>query len=290
MKQISVSVVIPNWNGRFLLEKHLKGVIEAVNNAEIIITDDHSTDDSIPFLKNNYPHVILVQSDRQTGFSANINRGVSHATGDIVVLLNTDVEPQKDFLKPLLKHFSDPKIFAVGCLDHSYEKGQIYYRGRGVACWKKGLYVHERGNVDKTDTAWVSGGSGAFSREYWNKLGGMDELFNPFYWEDIDLSYRAKLKGYQTIFEPTSIVHHYHEEGKIKSIYSVSDIAKIAYRNQFIFTWKHIPSMKILGEHLIYVPYQVIKSAISGDFLMLWGALMALTKLPAILKYRIYRN
>lgn len=287
MNKFTVSIVIPNWNGADLLRKYLGKLVRVSEGAEIVITDDHSSDDSVDYLKRNFPNVTVVEHSNQAGFAGNINSGVARARGDVVVLLNTDVVPEPGYLKPLIAHFDDPGIFAVGCMDKSYENGKVVYRGRGLARWQNGFYMHNRGEVDRSDTAWVSGGSGAFRRKYWLELGGMDELFNPFYWEDIDLSYRAVKAGYRIVFEPESVVNHYHEEGKIKSDYSPSRIRIVAYRNQFLFIWKHIPDFKIWIESILFTPYRIIGSALSGDTAMGKGFLAALIRLPRIILFRM---
>lgn len=278
-KPLSVSIVIPNWNGKELLEKNLPSVISAVEGAEIIIADDASTDESVEFVHKKYPTVTIVRNSRQRGFSGNVNSGVAKANGDIVVLLNTDVRPEKGFLTHLRARFSDKSIAAVGCLEKSHELNGIILRGRGVARWEKGYFIHSRGDVDKQDTAWVSGGSAAFRKYVWDKLGGMDERFDPFYWEDIDLSYRIQQAGYSIVFEKKSIVHHFHEEGKIKSDYSPRDVKRIAYRNQFLFHWKHIPNTKIWFEHILWTPIRLFQAASSGDWEMIQGFVLALLRL-----------
>src|SRR3989344_4521693 len=159
---MQVSIVIPNWNGVYLMKKHLRAVSAAAPKAEIIVADDHSSDGSVEYLKKNFPKVRVVVRKLREGFAANVNAGVAIARGDIVVLLNTDVEPELGFLDPLVFRFKDSQVFAVGCLEKSPENGGIVLRGRGVARWEKGYYIHARGEVDKIDTAWVAGGSGAF--------------------------------------------------------------------------------------------------------------------------------
>ncbi|HLD24514.1 MAG TPA: glycosyltransferase family 2 protein [Patescibacteria group bacterium] len=278
-KPLSVSVVIPNWNGKYLLEKNLPAVLAAAPKAQIIVADDASEDGSVEFLKKIYPKIIVVENEKQQGFAGNVNSGVVKATGDIIVLLNTDVRPEKGFLEPLLARFSEPKVAAVGCLEKSHEGEKIVLRGRGVARWEKGYYIHSRGEVDSEDTAWVAGGSAAFRRSVWNELGGMDTRFNPFYWEDIDLSYRIQKAGYKIFFEKKSVVHHYHEEGKIKSIYSSRDVKLIAYRNQFLFHWKHIPNARIWIAHCIWTPVRLVQAAIKGDWLMLQGLFLAIIRI-----------
>jgi len=270
-----VSVIIPNWNGAKLLKKHLPTIVKNSDNASFIIVDDHSSDDSIPYIQDNFPNIEIVRTTEHKGFASTVNAGVRAATSDIVVLLNTDVEPEKNFLKPILPHFSDPKVFAVGCMDKSVESGKIVLRGRGIGWWEKGFYIHKRGEVDKTDTAWVSGGSSAFRRSMWNKLGGMDPVFNPFYWEDIDLSYRAEKKGYRILFEPKSIIHHFHEEGKIKKEYSEKEIKRIAFRNQLYFIWKHAPMSQLLL-HILWTPLWVARELVKGNSEILRGFINAL--------------
>lgn len=281
-KQLSVSIVLPNWNGKHLLEKNLPKVVAASANAEIVVADDASSDGSVEFLARTFPEVKVVANAKQQGFSGNVNSGVARATGDIVVLLNTDVVPEKGFLNPLLERFADPSVGAVGALEKSHERSGIVLRGRGVARWEKGYFIHSRGEVDREDTAWVSGGSSAYRRSLWMKLGGMDTRFNPFYWEDIDLSYRIQRAGFRTLFEKKSVVHHYHEEGKIRSTYTKDDVRRIVYRNQFIFLWKNIPNGRIWLEHIFWTPVRLVQALISGDTLMLQGLLLAIVRFPFV--------
>lgn len=286
IRKYSVSIVLPNWNGEALLNKNLGEVILASNGAEIIVADDASTDDSVLMLKEKFPEVIVVTNRKQQGFSGNVNSGVARATGDIVILLNTDVRPTKNFLDALLPHFDDPSVFAVGCLERSHEKEGIVERGRGLAWWEKGYFIHSKGNVTKGATAWVSGGSGAYRKSMWDEIGGMDTLYNPFYWEDIDLSYTARKAGFQTLFEPKSIVGHFHEEGMIKTRYSDFDVKRIAYRNQFFFIWKNLSDFRILLLHIVWTPVRLLQALFYGDFMMILGFVYALIQLPRILSSR----
>lgn len=288
MKKISlsVSIVLPNWNGAGLLRKNLPAVIAAAKGAEIIVADDASEDESVKMLKDSFPQVAVVANRTRQGFAGNINSGVARAAGDIVILLNTDVRPDKDFIAPLISHFSDPQVAAVGCLEESHEPGGIVKRGRGIARWEKGFFVHSRGEVNATDTAWVSGGSSAFRRSVWQKLGGMDTVYNPFYWEDIDLSYQILKSGYTIMFEPKSVVGHYHEEGKIKTSFTPSDIKRIVYRNQFIFLWKNISDPVLWAAHCLWMPVRLIQAVLRGDMLMLQGYGMVLTRLMEVQKSR----
>lgn len=283
----SVSIIIPNWNGKDLLEKHLPTVVKAAGGNEIIVVDDDSIDDSVEFVEKNYPAIILIKQRKHSGFSTSVNTGVRKSTGEIVVLLNSDVEPEANFLDALLPHFDNQKLFAVGCLEISHENGREILRGRGLAHWDKGFYVHKRGDINQTDTAWVSGGSGAFNKMIWNTLGGMDELFNPGYWEDIDLSYRAFQSGYQIVFEPKSRIHHYHEIGVIQSNFKKDYIKQLAYRNQFIFIWKHISGIRTILQHFFWTPVVFLKTPESDKINFCIGYGEACIHLFSIIKNRM---
>ncbi len=288
---MNISIVIPNYNGAKIMRENLPLVLEAVRDykdgtVEIIIADDPSTDNSqeviAEFIKSiKQKHIIgktISNKNRhESGFSKNVNRGTSLATGDILILFNTDVVPHKDFLKPLLKHFSDEKVFAVGCMDESVEAEGIVQRGRGIGHWARGFLVHEKGELNNHNTLWVSGGSSAFRKSIWDRLHGLDPLFNPFYWEDIDLSYRALKSGYKIYFEKESVVVHEHDKGAIKTAFKSDHIKTIAYRNQLLFVWKNITDLRLMLSHLFWLPYYFLRAIIHNDKNFLRGFVKALS-------------
>lgn len=289
---MDISVVIPNYNGKELLAKNLPKVFAELKNfdsgkKELIVVDDASTDDSVSFLNalaKEHDFKVLL-NEKNLGFSPTVNKGVKVASGEIIVLLNTDIYPEKNFLEPLLSHFKDEKVFAVGCLDKSIEGEKTVLRGRGLGEWKKGFLVHKRGEVDKNNTLWVSGGSSAFRKAIWESLGGLNELFAPFYWEDIDISYRALKSGYKVIFEPKSIVIHEHEKGAIKGKYTPLQIKTIAYKNQFIFVWDNADS-DLIFSHILWLPYHFIKALIRFDWPFFLGFFNAFLLIPKVLSFR----
>lgn len=297
---MNISIIIPNYNGEEILQKNLPKVLDSVKAykkgiVEIIIPDDPSTDKSFEVIEKfisgiTEKHVVgktCSNKDKSlSGFSKNVNRGVSLATGDILILLNSDVAPHKDFLAPLLKHFDDPKVFGVGCMDESIEDGQTVLRGRGIASWKRGFLMHSAGKLNKTNTFWISCGSGAFRKSIWDTLGGLNELYNPFYWEDVDLSYRGVKAGYKILFEPESKVIHEHEEGAINKNYSNYNKIKIVFRNQFTFVWINITDKNLLLSHIFWLPYHTLKALLRRDKAYFWGIWHAILRLPQILSYK----
>jgi len=114
----AASIVIPNWNGRDLLEKYVPSILEATKHNpanEIIVVDNASEDGSAAFLKEHFPTVRVLEMDRNYGFGGGSNRGFAAAKNDIVVLLNSDMRVAPDFLASLLEGFHDENVFAVSC-------------------------------------------------------------------------------------------------------------------------------------------------------------------------------
>jgi GT2 family glycosyltransferase len=285
MAGIEISFIIPNYNGRGLLEKNLPSVIKACQawsktSWEIIVVDDASTDRSVDFLKENYPEVKVVVHQKNRRFAAVCNTGVKEAKGRIVILLNNDVSPEPSFLRPLLKNFSGPEVFAVGCKEKDIRGKEIVWSGRGIMQFKRGLMVHWRAkDQNKKSTWWVAGGSGAFDREKWLAIGGMDTLFRPAYEEDRDLSYRALKHGWKISFEPQSVVNHHHETTNI-TVFGQRKIKIISFKNQFLFVWKNITDWQYLVDHLIWLPYHLVFTCCRSHGLLFFGFLLALAQLP----------
>ncbi|MBI5045149.1 MAG: glycosyltransferase [Candidatus Levybacteria bacterium] len=296
---MKISIVVPNYNGVKLIKENLPLVVSSLvyfrnktnHNVELVVVDDASSDESVEFLnyfqnRTKAIDVIIEVNKINKGFSPTVNIGVKKSTGDIVVLLNSDVIPSEDFLIPLVKHFSNENIFAAACMDKSIEDGKTVLRGRGVGHWKNGFLAHKMGDLEKKNTLWASGGSSAFSKKIWNKIGGLCELYAPYYWEDIDLSYRALKCGFEVVFEKESIVIHKHEEGSIKKSQSKQKVNKIVNRNQHIFTLLNATDKKILVEYIINFPLFFLRGIKNKDTSYLSGTFMMIAILPQILSAR----
>lgn len=278
-----VSIVIPNYNGRLLLEKNLPEVITACQNCEIIVIDDASTDESAAFLKVKYPQIKLVQHRQNQRFAVSCNSGAKAARGKVIIFLNTDVVPEKDFLKPLLSHFLNPLVFAVGCLEKDMVNGKTIYSGRAQARFEKGFLVHWRAK-DQTDedTYWAAGGSMAVDRKKYLELGGMDTLYRPAYYEDIDLSYRARKRGWLILFEPKSQVFHHHETTNA-SVFNRAEMKSYAYKNQFLFVWKN-GGLFLRWQNILWLPFHLIQALVKKDWSFFRGFALALKQLPELIK------
>lgn len=285
-----ISVVIPNYNGINLLKKNLPGVIKNFPNSQIIVSDDQSSDNSVNWIKENFPSVDISVHKKNLGFSSTANDGAKLALGEVIVLLNTDVSVKKDYTERILKYFDDKNLFGIGFQDRSYEKEKIVLRGRGGGSFNNGLLKHYKGSNESGTTLWISGGSCAVSREKFEKLGGFNPIFNPFYWEDIDLSYRALKSGWAILFTPEIEVDHYHEAGAIRTNNSASRINQIALRNMFIFSAKNITDTRLLTQFYLYIFLLVVKSVIKADSLTIKAIILFLLKMKKIIRSKNFEK
>jgi GT2 family glycosyltransferase/glycosyltransferase involved in cell wall biosynthesis len=266
------TVVIPNWNGRDLLERYLPSVIQALAGHpenEIIVVDNGSTDGSAEFVRRAFPDVKLLALDRNLGFGGGSNAGFHAAKNDIVVLLNSDMRVSPDFLPPLLEGFRDQRVFAVSC--------QIFFRdpaklreetGLTQGWWQDGgLKVRHRADPaihDLFPCFYGGGGSCAFDRGKFLELGGFDDLLAPFYLEDTDLSYMAWKRGWKVLYQPRSIVYHEHR-GTIGKRFSEAQIQAVLKKNYLLFCWKNIHDWRRLAAHFIFSYGGALLSMVSGD-------------------------
>ena len=277
----SVSIIIPNYQGYGLLEKNLPEVIVASKNpnndiAEIIVVDDASTDDSVNLLKRKFPQTRLILHKTNRGFVSSVNDGVGAASGELVCLLNTDVVPSLDFLQKVLPHLKNEKIFGVSL----NERGANWTWTKGI--FRDGYISYERGPKDSRvhETFWVSGGSGVFRKSLWVSLGGMDEkIFSPFYWEDLDICYRAAKRGYRVVWEPGAEVEHKHESTMDRL--SQGYVARIKERNHLLFNWKNLTSANLFKKHLRGLMARALKHP---GYIRI--VLMAIPKLGTVLAKR----
>ncbi len=292
----AASVVIPNWNGRELLEKYLPSVAAAMagNPAnEIIVVDNGSSDGSAEFVRRHFPNVKLVELERNLGFGGGSNAGLRAAANDIVVLLNSDMRVEPDFLAPLLAGFSDERVFAVSCqilfTDPAKRREET---GLTQGWWEEGgLRVRHRidGEIRSLYPCFYGGGgSCAFDRRKFLELGGFDPLFEPFYLEDTDLGYRAWKRGWKVLYQPRSVVYHEHR-GTIGKRFAEARIQAALKKNFILFAWKNIHEWRRLGPHFFYTYGGALVSFVFGDSprrASIGGLARAFFQLPGAMRSR----
>jgi GT2 family glycosyltransferase len=270
-----ISVIIPNYNGRHLMQKHLPAVLSILRKEdEVIIVDDHSSDDSVQWLKKEFsltevaPDIYsgkvnevfftVLYNQKNMRFGASCNRGVLAAKNELILLLNTDVRPHRDILQYLIPHFDDAQVFAVGCREEEHGENVSIQGGKNTLKFMRGMFIHARASeFSSGETAWVSGGSGMFNRQKWLEIGGFDSLYYPAYWEDVDLSFQARKRGWKILFESRAVVDHNHESTN-KDAFGQKKIENMSWRNANKFVEKNGNiSQKIL--HILWLPYWCLK-------------------------------
>lgn len=244
---MKLSVIILNYNVRYFLELCLKSVQDATKNldAEIIVVDNKSEDESCQMVKDLFPDVILIENDDNYGFSKGNNIGVKKAKGEYVCILNPDTVVPEDIFENLLAFSEDKKdLGIVGCklvngrgkfLPES--KRNIPYVKVALKKFLGNTEQYYVVNPDENSIGKVDVLVGAFmfiKREtYWD-IGGFDEDYF-MYGEDIDLSYKAIKSGYQNYYLGTSSIIHYKGESTLRDkLY-----AKRFYGAMQIFYKKH---------------------------------------------------
>jgi len=292
----AATVVIPNWNGRDLLARYLPSVVEALaGNAanEILVVDNGSEDGSAEFLRTHFPSVRVLALNRNLGFGGGSNAGFREARNDIVVLLNSDMRVERDFLTPLLAGFADEKVFAVSCQIFFSDPGKLREETGLTQGWWENGGLRVRHRIDPAITSafpcfYGGGGSCAFDRRKFLELGGFDELFRPFYLEDTDLGYQAWKRGWTVMYQPASVVYHEHR-GTIGKKFTAAQIDAVLKKNFILFCWKNIHEWRRLWSHLCFTFGGAVVSVFFGDSperANLRGVWRAFWQLPGALRSR----
>ena len=217
-----VTVVILNWNGKNWLEKFLPSVLASTyTNMEVLLVDNGSTDDSVPFVKEKYPSVRLVSFDRNYGFAEGNNLALPHIETPYFVLLNSDVEVSPGWLEPLVECMeSDESIASVQPKVKAYkDKVKFEYAGAAGGMIDRFGYPFCRGrlfdNVEmdmgqydkRVNIFWATGACCLIRKSVVDQIGLFQAEFFA-HMEEIDFCWRAKNFGYKVICEPASVVYH----------------------------------------------------------------------------------
>lgn len=242
---MKISLIVTNWNGLSLIKKNFETVVKTSPEvSEIVFIDNGSEDGSVEYiseLQKKYPHVKLLRNKINEGFGKASNQAVAATTGELVVLLNNDILPHPGYLKPALKHFSNPKLYGVGFAELGNENFANIF-------WKDGYIQYNAGKSEKTHVSgWLSGGGSIVRRDVFLKLGGFDPVYAPFYSEDLDIGYRAWKSGYDLLWEPRSVIEHKHESSTSRFPKKFSDYVK--ERNRLLVVWRNITDKKLLDQN-----------------------------------------
>ncbi|QQS44096.1 glycosyltransferase family 2 protein [Candidatus Roizmanbacteria bacterium] len=283
---MNISVIIPTYRNTEVLLKNLKHNLPYLDGCEIIVVNDYPKQ-TIKKDLNQFAQIRVIENMTNKGFAGTVNTGVREATRDYILLLNDDVKLLNSSYKKAFDQLQEDKTLFAVSFAQKETNGSIV--GKNMIYWKNGFLQHQAVKPDTAGpNAWAEGGSCLVDKKKFDELHGFDEMFNPFYWEDIDLSYRAWKKGYRIEFNPQILVEHHHET-TISSHFQKDRIEAIAYRNQLLFTWKNISSWDLLIAHKLHLIKRLVSAIMKNDVNFLEGFIQALKRFPqAFIKH--FRN
>lgn len=216
-----ISVVVPTRNGRDLVERLLPGVMpQLAENAEVIVVDNGSDDDTVGFLGGEYPQVRVEHSAEPLSFAAAVNRGIRAARFSHVCLLNNDMIVEPGFFDALRQAFHrNPDLFCataqiffpVGM--RRQETGKAVWWGKEEKRTVTDFPVRCLEPMQGEDQSWVlygSGGCSMYAAEKLEQIGGFDELLAPAYVEDLDIGWRGWQRNWPTVYVAAARVTHFH--------------------------------------------------------------------------------
>lgn len=275
-----IAVVILNYNGKKFLEKFLPVVLSySTDMAEVIVADNCSTDDSVDFMKQNFPDVRLIINESNGGFSTGYNMALRQVDTEYYVLLNSDIEVTPNWIEPVIALMdSDRSIAACQPKLLSYHnRDKFEYAGAAGGYIDKYGYPFCRGRVfqnletdegqydDVKEVFWATGACMFVRAELYHKYGGLDDSFFA-HMEEIDFCWRMKNLDYKIMYCPDSTVYHIGGGTLPKSS---ARKTYLNFRNNLSLLMKNLPDGTALG--IIF--YRILLDWIAGLKFMFEGSI-----------------
>jgi O-antigen biosynthesis protein len=290
---LSLSIVIPNYNGLDHLKRCLPSVCRfAPAGTQIIMVDDASKDSSVTWTRRHFPGVEVLQLAENKGFCGAVNAGIESADGDVVELLNNDTEVREGWAQRSLEHFDDPSIGSVAPLVVQLDRPEII-DSAGMEYHLCG-WAYNRGYGRKLDASYqtrctvfgASGSAGFFRRAALQRTGPLLADYNA-YFEDVDLAFRLRWAGYRCVYEPEACVLHL---GSASYQQQSRRVTQLLARNEELAFWINMPLPDLLlalVPHFGFMTVRMIRHALTGRFLpFVAGKWQALKSCRRILQLR----
>lgn len=291
----SVSVLVPSYDDRDLLAAHLPVVLEELERRaqgdELIVIDD-GAGGLADWIADHAPGARLVERAENGGFAAAVASGVAAARCELVFLMNPDVLPRAGFLGPLVAALDDPQVAAaapyvlLGGERASEESLSRLAWKRGFPSLELADHAFEPGAAAPAlPAAFALGGASLWRRADLAGDGALDPLFAPFYFEDVDRSWRAWRAGRRIVVCPSSVVEHHHR-GTIGRAVPKPLVRAAIEKNRLLFAWKHVDDAARLQEHLDGLRARLFAAAAREDRESIVWLCLALEELDAALAAR----
>lgn len=250
---ISVSVVIPNWNGEKFLPLSLTSLKKSkLKDLEIIVVNNGSTDKSVEYIRKNHPDVRLINLNKNYGFAFACNRGIEASRVKYVFLLNNDMEVDENCLGELFKTMEEhPECSAAAVKMMFYDRrDKIYNTGDMLSIagtgGHRGFGEIDKGQYEEQEyVQGVTAGAGFYRKSVFDEIGLLDEDYFIFS-EDVDWNLRAVLAGYKAIYVPNALC--YHIGTATVGVYS-DRYVYLFMRNNLFNLFKNIP-LVLIFKHL----------------------------------------
>jgi GT2 family glycosyltransferase len=288
----TISVVIPNFNGKGYLEGCLSSLAtQTYRNFEVIVVDNGSSDGSVEYLETSFPWVRVAKIKENKGFAGGANEGIKQARGEYILTLNNDTLADRRFLECLIKPMEMDTSVGMCASKMILLNDKIDSTGIRIslsgAAYDRGFSNEDHGQYDFQEEVFgPCAGAALYRKKMLDKTGSFDEDFHLFM-EDVDLAFRARLAGWKCIYVPEAKVHHFH--GGTAGFRS--DIC-VYYGNRNIiwYVLKDYPLRLlifclpwIILRNLVVIPYYALKGK---GRVILASKLDALQGIPLMLKKR----
>lgn len=253
-----ISVIIPNYNGKKLLQRYLAdnlAVLAAQGIIDVIISDDASSDDSVSYVREHFPEVTMVENKHNLGFSKNCNVGAKAATQPYLFFLNSDIKIEHLDVSAIKKEFEDEQVFSL--VPKVFVPSKAYYESLTTLTFEGGYFLDrvaectDEGDLATSQlVAWPCGGAMIADAKKFNALEGFDPIFSPFHFEDIDLGYRASRRGWKNLYAPIGSVLHL-QHATILTNFKKKWVGSIQTRNRYLFNWRAISTPYQFCHHVL---------------------------------------
>jgi len=257
---VPVAVIIVNWNGKRFLSECIDGLRQqAYREFSVTLVDNGSNDGSVDFVNHNYPEVKTIALTNNLGFAAANNIAIKRIQTKYIALLNNDVVPHELWLQSLIEALesnSETGFAASKMLSYDNPKtidraGDAYTRaGAGFLRWRG------KSAIGLNKQEWIFGacaGAALYRTLMLKDIGLFDEDFFLLY-EDVDLSFRAQLKGYKCLFVPDAVVYH---KASSSIVYDSPISVYYSHRNLEWVYIKNMPSILILKTIWLHIIYDI---------------------------------